>query len=82
MLVRHHHEGLVYVVEVPEGTRLYRSKLTEMSTLYVLWDGIEHPVFDEPGELIVQLAEAGWYGMRLIEVEGPRGAVETSHDRG
>ncbi|MDB5350130.1 MAG: hypothetical protein JWN86_1377 [Planctomycetota bacterium] len=27
------------------------------------------PVFDEPGELIVQLAEAGSYGLRLLGVE-------------
>lgn len=71
MLVKHHHGGRVYVVEFPEGTRVHRSRLTGMTSLYVPFKGREVPVFDEPGELIIQLAEAGRYGMRLVRVEGP-----------
>lgn len=82
MLVRHHHDGKVYVVEVPEGTRLYRSKRTGMSILFIPWEGRDMPVFEEPGELILQLAEAGLYGMRLVAAEGPKGTVETGRDRG
>ena len=52
----------MYVVEVPEGTRVHRSRLTAMTSLYVPYMGREVPIFDEPGELVVQLAEAGRYG--------------------
>lgn len=76
MFVKHHHEGRVYVVEFPEGTRVHRSRLTGMTSLYVPYEGREVPVFDEPGELVVQLAEAGRYGMRLVSVERP-GAGES-----
>ncbi len=69
MLVRHHHNSRVYVVEFPENTRVHRSRLTGMTLLRVPWKGREVPVFDQPGELIVQLAEAGKYGMRLVQVE-------------
>ena len=44
-----------------------------MTLLHVPWEGREVPVFDEPGELIVQLAEAGSYGLRLLRIE-PSGA--------
>ncbi len=73
MLVRHHHGGRVFVVEFPEGTKVYRARLTGMTVLSVPWEGRVVPVFDEPGELIVQLAEAGSYGLRLLEEE-PSGA--------
>lgn len=76
MLVKHHHGGCVYVVEFPEGTRVHRSRLTGLTSLYVPYKGREVPVFDEPGELVVQLAEDGRYGMRLITVERP-GAGES-----
>ena len=69
MLVRHNHGGRVVVVQFPEGTKLYRARLTGMTVLSVPWEGRVVPVFDEPGELIVQLAEAGCYGLRLLEVE-------------
>ena len=74
MLVRHHHGGRRYVVEFPEGTRLYRSRRTGMTLLHVPYKGRDVPVFDEPGELIVQLAEAGRYGLRLLRVE-PSGSA-------
>jgi hypothetical protein len=61
------------VVEFPEGTKLYQSRLTGMTVLSVPLEGRVVPVFDEPGELIVQLAETGSYGLRLLEVE-PSGA--------
>jgi len=73
MLVKHHHHGRVYVVEFPEGTRVHRSRGTGMTLLHVPFKGREVPVFDEPGELVVQLAEAGKYGLRLLRVE-PSGA--------
>ena len=69
MLVRHHHAGRCYVVEFPKGTRVHRSRLTSMTLLHVPYKGREVPVFDEPGELVIQLAEAGRYGMRLVRVE-------------
>lgn len=40
-----------------------------MTLLHVPYMGRDVPVFDEPGELIVQLAEAGKYGLRLLRVE-------------
>jgi hypothetical protein len=69
MLVKHHHHGLVYLVEFPEGTRVHRSRLTGTTSLYVPFKGREVPVFDEPGVLVVQLAESGKYGMRLLRIE-------------
>ena len=69
MLIKHHHEGRVYVVEVPEGTRVHRSRLTGMTVLHVPYEDREVPIFDEPCELAVQIAEAGKYGMRLLRIE-------------
>ena len=69
MLVRHYHGGRWYYVEFPEGTRVHRSRLTGMTSLYVPFKGREVPVFDEPGELVVQLAESGKYGLRLLRIE-------------
>lgn len=64
--VRHHHEGLWYVVEFPEGTRMHRARLAGITVLFVPWEGREVPVFDVPGQLIVQLARCGDYGLRLV----------------
>jgi hypothetical protein len=72
MLVRHHHDGRVYVVEFPEGTRVHRSVRAGEGMLIVPWEGRDVPIFEKPGELIVQLAEGGDYGMRLVAVEGPQ----------
>ena len=69
MIVRHQHEGHWYVVEFPEGTRAFRSDLAGIGMLTVRWEGREIPVFDEPSELIPQLADAGKYGLRLICIE-------------
>lgn len=75
MLVRHHHEGRWYVVQFPERTRVYRASLTGMTVLSVPWNDREIPVFDDPSELIVQLAGAGTYGLRLVTAGGD---METS----
>jgi hypothetical protein len=40
-----------------------------MSLLSVPWVGRDVPVFDWPSELIVQLAQSGQYGLRLLSVE-------------
>lgn len=69
MLIEHHHQGRVYVVEFPEGTKVHRSRLTGMTSLYVPFKGREVPVFDKPGELVVELAKSGKYGLRLLRVE-------------
>ena len=84
MLVRHHQGGRVFVVQFPDGTRAYRARLTGMTVLSVPWEGRVVPVFDEPGELIVQLAEAGSYGLRLMEVEpsGAGGCLDHQPDPG
>lgn len=71
MIVRHCHAGRWYYVEFPEGTRIYRARLTGMTVATVRWEGRDVPVFDVPGELIVQLAESGKYGLRLLRVEPP-----------
>jgi hypothetical protein len=71
MLLRHCHEGRWYLVEAPERTRVFRSKLVGFGMLLVLWEGREIPVFDEPSELIVRLAEAGKYGLKLIGTDEP-----------
>jgi hypothetical protein len=42
-----------------------------MTVLSVPWEGREVPVFDMPGELILQLARSGTYGLRLVEEEHP-----------
>ena len=80
MLVRHRHAGRWYVVEFPDGTRVHRAKLTGMTVLFVPWEGREVPVFDEPGELIVQLARSGSYGLRLVAggAHGRWQSIETS----
>ncbi len=69
MLVKHHHGRRVYVVEFPEGTGVHRSRLTGMTSLYVPYMGRDVLVFDEPGELLVQLSEPGRYGLRLLAIE-------------
>jgi hypothetical protein len=78
VIVCHQHEGRWYVVEFPEGTKAHRSRLTGMMVLSVPWEGRKIPIFDEPSELIVRLADAGKYGLRLLCIE-PQG-VHGSHD--
>jgi hypothetical protein len=48
-----------------------------MTVLTVPWEGREVPVFDEPSELIVCLAKAGKYGLRLLCIE-PQGVTGSS----
>ena len=70
MLVKHHHNGRVYLVEFPDGSRVRRSEAAGESAIFVPveWGG-EIPIFEVPGELMVELAQAGRYGMRLLGIE-------------
>jgi hypothetical protein len=72
VIVRHHHDGRVYVIEFPPGCRLRHSEAAGESVVYVSHDGDEVPVFEDPGELMVVLAEKGKYGLRLVGVEEVR----------
>lgn len=70
MIVRHHHDGRLYVIEVPPGSRVRRSEAAGESVVLVpIEGGGEVPIFEVPGELLVRLAEAGRHGLRLIGVE-------------
>ena len=70
LVVRHHHDGLIYMIEVPEGSRLRRSEDAGEAVIFVpVEGGGEVPIFEVPGELLVQLAQAGRYGMRLLGIE-------------
>jgi hypothetical protein len=68
MLVRHHHDGRVFEIEFPEGSRVYRCKTMEFSVIWVpdAAGGDDHPVPDRPAELMVQLAGSGTHGLRVI----------------
>ena len=75
MIIRHHHDNRVYHIEVPPGSRLRRSEAAGESAIFVPTEaGGELPIFEEPGELLVRLAEAGRYGLRLVSVEERPGA--------
>lgn len=70
VIVRHHYDGRVYVIEVPDGSRVRRSEAAGESAIFVPTEGGgEVPIFEVPGELLVQLAERGRYGLRLVGVE-------------
>jgi hypothetical protein len=70
VLVRHHHGGRVYLIEFPDGSRVRRSETAVESAIFVpVEGGGEVPVFEVPGELLVQVARAGRYGLRLLGVE-------------
>lgn len=70
MIVRHHHDGKVHVIEVPPGSRLKRSEAAGESAIFVpTEEGGETPIFEVPGELLIEVARAGRYGLRLIRVE-------------
>ncbi len=71
MLVRHRHAGRWYLIEAPEGSRVFRSSLTGFGTLLVPDEGREVPLFDWPSGLLVRLAESGVYGLRLLSATGP-----------
>ncbi len=72
MLVRHHFAGRVYVIKVPQGTRVHRSALVGESMLAVPWKGRDVLIFEVPGKMLVQLARSGSYGLRLIRVESAK----------
>jgi hypothetical protein len=59
MIVRHHHDGKVYVIEFPEGSRVRRSEAAGEGVVYVPLEGAEITIFEKPPELIVELAENG-----------------------
>jgi len=69
MIVRHHHDGMIYSIEFPPGSRVRRSEVAGEGVVYVPSEGREIPIFEVPGELMVELAEAGRYGLRLLGVE-------------
>ena len=70
MLVRHHHDGRVFSIEVPDGSRVRRSQAAGEGTIFVpVEGGGEVPIFDVPGELLILLAQAGRHGLRLLGVE-------------
>lgn len=70
MVVRHHHDGRVYLIEVPEGSRVRRSEAVGEGAIFVPAKEGEVPIFEVPGELLVELAQAGRYGLRLLGIEG------------
>jgi hypothetical protein len=69
MIVRHHHDGKVYSIELPPGSRVRRSVAAGEGVVYVQTNEGEVPIFEEPPELMVELAEAGRYGLRLLRIE-------------
>lgn len=71
MIVRHHCGGKVYLIEFPPGSRVHRSVAAKESVAFVQTPNGEVPIFEKPGVLMVQLAQAGMYGLRLVGVEGP-----------
>jgi hypothetical protein len=74
VIVRHHHQGHRYIIEFPEGTRVFRSNDARIGMLIVPWEGRDIPVFDEPTELIVHLAHSGKLGLRMLCIETQRSA--------
>lgn len=69
MIVKHHHGGDLYLIEIPDGSRVRRSEAAGEGAILIHHDGREVPIFEVPGELLVQLAQAGQYGLRLVGVE-------------
>jgi hypothetical protein len=69
MIVRHHHGGKVYSIELPPGSRVRRSLAAGEGVVFVPHEGGEVPVFEVPGELLVEMAEKSRYGLRLLGVE-------------
>lgn len=69
MIVRHHHDDRIYRIEVPPGTRISRSAAAGANAVYVPTKRGEIPIFDEPGELLIQMAQSGRHGLRLLGVE-------------
>lgn len=69
MIVRHYHDGRAYLIEVPESSRVRRSEAAGEGVIFVQVEGREVPIFEEPGELLIELAQVGRYGMQLVGVE-------------
>lgn len=70
MIVRHHHDNKVFLIEVPAGSRVRRSEAAGEGAIFVpTTGGGEVPIFEAPGELVVELARKGRYGLRLVGIE-------------
>lgn len=70
MIVQHHCGGWVYIIEVTAGSRVRRSEAAGEGAIFVPTEGGgEVPIFEVPGELLVQLARIGRYGLRIIGIE-------------
>ncbi len=70
MIVRHHHDGRAYLIEVPECSRVRRSEAAGEAVIFVpVEGGGEVPIFEVPGELLVQLSKVGRYGLHLVGIE-------------
>lgn len=74
MIIRHHHDNKIYRIEVPPGTRISRSAAAGTSVVNVPTRRGEVPIFDEPGELLIQVAQSGRHGLRLLGTEEVPGA--------
>lgn len=74
MIVRHHHDGKVYLIEVPHGSRYRRSEAAGEGAMFVRTKEGEVPIFEVPGELLVQVAQDGRHGLRLLGTEEVPGA--------
>lgn len=70
VIVRHHHNGKVYIIEVPDGSRVRQSEAAGEGAIFVpVEGGGEVPIFEEPSELLVELARVERHGLRIISVE-------------
>lgn len=58
------------MIEVPPGSRVRRSEAAGESAIFVPTEGGgEAVLFEEPPELIVELARAGNFRLRLLAIE-------------
>jgi hypothetical protein len=73
LIIRHHNDNKVFIIELPPGSRVRRSEAAGESAIFLPTEGgREVPIFEEPPELLVELARAGKYGLRLLAIEGRR----------
>lgn len=69
MILRLHHGNFIYVIELPPGSRIHRSERAGESVVFLRFEEAEVPVFEKPPELLIELARAGRYGMKIVQVE-------------
>lgn len=79
MLVRHDHDGNVYLIEFPPGSRVSRSVDEGKIAICVPGEAGEIPIFEERGELIVKLAKKVWAAARQVR-EGARVVTSTRQE--